>query len=112
MYVLLTSFSLAVYKSEKTPLGEFLGATKSILHTLAGHAQEIQRITRSKYQNSVDTMPKGTRGVTLLYHQVGTLCFVVMCNQGHCTYLAHRSVRHYGHQTTISFCSETRTGEL
>ncbi|OBR14946.1 Zn 2cys6 transcription factor [Colletotrichum higginsianum IMI 349063] len=66
---LLSKIITTVYKSEKTPLGEFLGATKSILHTLAGHAQEIQKITRSKYQNSVDTMPKGTRGVTLLYHQ-------------------------------------------
>ncbi|WQF77306.1 hypothetical protein CDEST_02320 [Colletotrichum destructivum] len=66
---LLSTIITTVYKSEKTPLGEFLGATKSILHTLAGHAQEIQRITRSKSQNSVDTMPKGTRGVTLLYHQ-------------------------------------------
>ncbi|OHW99443.1 zn 2cys6 transcription factor [Colletotrichum incanum] len=66
---LLSSIVTSIYKSEKTPLGEFLEATRSILHTLAGHAQEIERITRLKFQNSVDTMPKVTRGITLLYHQ-------------------------------------------
>ncbi|KAF9873723.1 hypothetical protein CkaCkLH20_08833 [Colletotrichum karsti] len=66
---LLSSIINTVYKSEKTPLGEFLEETRSILHTLAGHAQEIERITRVKFQNSVDTMPKGTRDITLLYHQ-------------------------------------------
>ncbi|KAF4856327.1 hypothetical protein CGCSCA4_v000750 [Colletotrichum siamense] len=66
---LLSSIINTVYKSEKTPLGKFLEETKSILHTLAGHAQEIEKITRVKFQNSVDTMPKGTRDITLLYHQ-------------------------------------------
>ncbi|KAK1625408.1 hypothetical protein BDP81DRAFT_463935 [Colletotrichum phormii] len=66
---LLSSIITTIYRSEKTPLGEFLTSTKSILHTLAGHAQEIERITRFKFQNSVDTMPKGTRSITLLYHQ-------------------------------------------
>ncbi|KAL0935937.1 uncharacterized protein CTRU02_208152 [Colletotrichum truncatum] len=66
---LLSSIINTVYKSEKKPLWEFLEATRSIVHTLAGHAQEIERITRVKFQNSVDTMPKGTRDITLLYHQ-------------------------------------------
>ncbi|KAH0440420.1 hypothetical protein CcaCcLH18_02444 [Colletotrichum camelliae] len=66
---LLSSIINTVYKSEKTPLGKFLEETKSILYTLAGHAQEIEKITRVKFQNSVDTMPKGTRDITLLYHQ-------------------------------------------
>ncbi|KAK1676008.1 hypothetical protein BDP55DRAFT_693686 [Colletotrichum godetiae] len=66
---LLSSIITTIYRSEKTPLGEFLTSTKSILHTLAGHAQEIERITRFKFQSSVVTMPKGTRSITLLYHQ-------------------------------------------
>ncbi|KAK1718728.1 fungal-specific transcription factor domain-containing protein [Colletotrichum acutatum] len=66
---LLSSIITTIYRSEKTPLGDFLTSTKSILHTLAGHAQEIERITRFKFQNSVDAMPKGTRSITLLYHQ-------------------------------------------
>jgi hypothetical protein len=37
---------------------------------LAGHAREIESIIHIKFQNSVDTMPKGTRHITLLYHQV------------------------------------------
>ncbi|KZL64578.1 Zn(II)2Cys6 transcription factor, partial [Colletotrichum tofieldiae] len=66
---LLATIVTTVYKSEKTPLGEFLESTRSILRTLAGHAQEIERITRFKLQNSVDAVPKDTRGITLLYHQ-------------------------------------------
>ncbi|KAG7068912.1 Zn(II)2Cys6 transcription factor [Colletotrichum scovillei] len=66
---LLSSIITTIYRSEKTPLGEFLTSTKSILHALAGHAQEIEKITRFKFQNSVDAMPKGTRSITLLYHQ-------------------------------------------
>ncbi|KAK1484272.1 hypothetical protein CCUS01_03984 [Colletotrichum cuscutae] len=67
-FVLIFGFE-AIYRSEKTPLGEFLTSTKSIIHALAGHAQEIEKITRFKFQNSVDAMPKGTRSITLLYHQ-------------------------------------------
>ncbi|KAK1535792.1 hypothetical protein CPAR01_09334 [Colletotrichum paranaense] len=66
---LLSSIITTIYRSEKTPLGEFLTSTKSIIHALAGHAQEIEKITRFKFQNSVDAMPKGTRSITLLYHQ-------------------------------------------
>ncbi|GAD93971.1 Zn(II)2Cys6 transcription factor [Paecilomyces variotii No. 5] len=66
----LLSFILtSVYKTEKTPLGTFLEKTKSILQTMAGHAQEIERIIHSKSQQSVETMPKGTRHITLLYHE-------------------------------------------
>lgn len=59
-----------IYKTQKTQLGTFLEKTRSILHTLAGHAQEIEEIIRLEFQDSVDTMPKGTRHITLLYHQV------------------------------------------
>ncbi|KAM5379070.1 hypothetical protein ACJA88_005630 [Fusarium oxysporum] len=64
-----TSDLSALYKPEKTPLDQFLEQTKSILHTLAHHAQEIERIISLKFRNSVDTMPRGTKYITLLYHQ-------------------------------------------
>ncbi|PYI17868.1 Zn(II)2Cys6 transcription factor, partial [Aspergillus violaceofuscus CBS 115571] len=66
----LLSFILTtVYKTQKTQLGTFLDKTKSILQTLAGHAREIEKIIYQKFQNSIDTMPRGTRHITLLYHQ-------------------------------------------
>jgi proline utilization trans-activator len=65
----------AIYKATETQLGTFLETTRSILHVLAGHAREIEQIIQLKFQNSVDTMPKGTRHITLLYHQVGSLSF-------------------------------------
>ncbi|RMJ22234.1 putative transcription factor [Aspergillus sp. HF37] len=66
----LLSFILtSIYKTEKTELGPFLQKTRSILQTLAGHAQTIENIIHTKFQNSVDTMPRGTRHITLLYHQ-------------------------------------------
>lgn len=65
--------SQAIYKTEKTELGPFLQKTRSILQTLAGHAQTIENIIHTKFQNSVDTMPRGTRHITLLYHQVRIL---------------------------------------
>ncbi|KAE8355439.1 Zn(II)2Cys6 transcription factor [Aspergillus coremiiformis] len=66
----LLSFILtSIYKTEKTQLGTFLEKTRSILHTMAGHAQEIEHIIHLKFQHSVDTMPQGTRHITLLYHQ-------------------------------------------
>lgn len=34
------------------------------------HAREIEEIVHPKTSNSVETMPKGTRYITLLYHQV------------------------------------------
>lgn len=66
----LTHPIAAIYKTEKTSLGTFLETTRSILQVLAGHAQEIEKIIQHEFQNSVDTMPKGTRHITLLYHQV------------------------------------------
>ncbi|KAI9034871.1 Zn(II)2Cys6 transcription factor [Aspergillus affinis] len=66
----LLSFILTtIYKNETTALGTFLEKTRSILQTMAGHAQEIENIIHLKFQNSVDTMPRGTRHITLLYHQ-------------------------------------------
>lgn len=61
---------IAVYETGQIGLGDFLEKTRNILHTLAGHAQEIEHIIHTKFKNSVDTMPKGTRHITLLYHQV------------------------------------------
>ncbi|KAF7621143.1 hypothetical protein AFLA_011453 [Aspergillus flavus NRRL3357] len=66
---LLSSILTSIYKNEKTQLGTFLETTRSILHTMAGHAQEIESIIHMKVPSSVDTMPKGTRHITLLYHQ-------------------------------------------
>lgn len=44
---------------------------------MAGHAREIETIIYLKFQNSVDTVPKGTRHVTLLYHQVSLLKLIL-----------------------------------
>ncbi|CAI7642000.1 unnamed protein product [Penicillium manginii] len=66
----LLSFILqTVYKTEKTQLNAFLDTTRSILRTLAGHAQEVEKIIHVRFRNSVDTLPRGTRHTTLLYHQ-------------------------------------------
>lgn len=74
--------SVAIYKTEETQLGTFLEQTRSILHTMAGHAQEIEKIIHLKPQNSVDTMPRGTRYITLFYHhvrwkQLSQLCYSI-----------------------------------
>ncbi|KAL5362581.1 Zn(II)2Cys6 transcription factor [Aspergillus floccosus] len=66
---LLSSIITSVYKTEQTQLGEFLEKTRALLHTLAGHALEIENIIHTKFHNSVDTMTKATQHVTLLYHQ-------------------------------------------
>ncbi|KAL3454224.1 hypothetical protein BJX65DRAFT_317914 [Aspergillus insuetus] len=66
---LLSYILSSIYRGTKTQLGTFLETTRSILHVLAGHAREIESIIHIKFQNSVDTMPKGTRHITLLYHQ-------------------------------------------
>ncbi|RGP76573.1 hypothetical protein FLONG3_5235 [Fusarium longipes] len=62
---LLSVILTTLYKPEKTPLGQFLEQTKSILHTLAHHAQEIEKIISLKFRNSVDTMPRATRPLLL-----------------------------------------------
>jgi hypothetical protein len=69
MNYLLNIYS-AVYKTERTQLNVFLDTTKSILQTLAGHAQEVEKIIHATFRNSVDSMPRGTRHITLLYHHV------------------------------------------
>lgn len=50
---------------------------------MAGHAREIETIIYLKFQNSVDTVPKGTRHVTLLYHQVGLLKLILFFHTLH-----------------------------
>ncbi|KAF4893971.1 hypothetical protein CGCFRS4_v006771 [Colletotrichum fructicola] len=59
----------AVYKPTKTSLATYVEQTKSTLHTLAQYAQELENIMRVKFQTSVDTVPRGMRHITLLYHQ-------------------------------------------
>ena len=61
---------VAVYKAEKTQLVQFLESTRSILQTLAGHAQEIEKLVHIDPQNSVEIISRGTRHIALLYHQV------------------------------------------
>lgn len=61
---------VAIYKSERTNLDQFLEATSSVLHTLAGHAQEIEKLVDVDLQNSLETMSRGTRHIALLYHMV------------------------------------------
>ncbi|KAJ5334559.1 hypothetical protein N7452_006962 [Penicillium brevicompactum] len=66
---LLSSILTTVYKTEKTQVNVFLDTTRSILQRLAGHAQEVENIIHATFRNSVDSMPRGTRHITLLYHQ-------------------------------------------
>lgn len=63
-------FATAIYKTERTQLGSFLEMTRCVLQSLAGHAQEIEETIHHKFRTSVDRLPKGTRTVTLMYHQV------------------------------------------
>ncbi|KAH6658848.1 Zn(II)2Cys6 transcription factor [Plectosphaerella plurivora] len=58
-----------LYRGDRSPISVFLEKTRFILQTLAGHAQEIEQIITLKFGNSLETMPKGTRHITLLYHQ-------------------------------------------
>ena len=68
--LILTSPTLiAVYKPMRTSLATYLEQTRSTLQTLAHHAQDIEKITALKFHDSMDTMPKDTRHITLLYHQ-------------------------------------------
>jgi hypothetical protein len=68
--MMLTVMSTALYRGDRSPISVFLEKTRFILQTLAGHAQEIEQIITLKFGNSLETMPKGTRHITLLYHQV------------------------------------------
>ncbi|CAG8381315.1 unnamed protein product [Penicillium salamii] len=67
---LVSSILTSVYKNEKTELGTFLEKTRTILQTMTIYAREIENIIHPKTTSSVETMPKGTRYITLLYHQV------------------------------------------
>ncbi|RAH44558.1 Zn(II)2Cys6 transcription factor [Aspergillus brunneoviolaceus CBS 621.78] len=66
---LLSYILSTVYNAERTQLHVFLDTTKSILQTLAGYAQEMEEIIQIRLRNSLDTMPRGTQHITLLYHQ-------------------------------------------
>ncbi|OJI96044.1 hypothetical protein ASPVEDRAFT_35372 [Aspergillus versicolor CBS 583.65] len=66
---LFSSILTTIYKNEKTELGAFLDKTRTILQTMTVYAREIEEIVHPKTSNSVETMPKGTRYITLLYHQ-------------------------------------------
>lgn len=66
---LLAVILTTVYKPNRIPLDLFLEQTRSILHTLAHHAQEIERIFRVKFHNSAGTMPRDSRFLALLYHK-------------------------------------------
>ena len=72
--------AIAIYKNEKTQLVVFLESTRSILHTMAGHAQEFENIIQTNLPSLVETetMPRGTRLVTLLYHQVRELILSIL----------------------------------
>ncbi|CAK7221442.1 hypothetical protein SBRCBS47491_004527 [Sporothrix bragantina] len=65
MSIILTT----VYKPNFMELAAFLEQTRSILHTLAHHAQDIERIVGIKFQESAGSMPRDTQLLTLLYHQ-------------------------------------------
>ncbi|KAI5925663.1 fungal-specific transcription factor domain-containing protein [Camillea tinctor] len=66
---LLSIILTTIYKPNVTPLETFLEQTRSILHTLAHHAQEIEKIMRLKLQNCIGSLPRGICYLTLLYHQ-------------------------------------------
>ncbi|PYI20213.1 hypothetical protein BO99DRAFT_383021 [Aspergillus violaceofuscus CBS 115571] len=66
---LLSYILSTVYNAERTQLHVFLDTTKSILQTLAGYAHEMEEIIQIRLRNSLDTMPRGTQHITLLYHQ-------------------------------------------
>ncbi|OHW91776.1 hypothetical protein CSPAE12_09556 [Colletotrichum incanum] len=67
---LLSMILRTVYKPTHTSLETYLERTKPILHTLAQCAQELEKVFSLKFLSSLDTMPKGMRYITLLYHQV------------------------------------------
>lgn len=90
--------ALAIYKSDRTSLNQFLEATRSILHALAGHAQEIEKLVDVDLQDSHQTMSRGTRHIALLYHMVRVFpfCMLTDTDQGSST------VRHSRHSSSIA----------
>ncbi|KAL4930805.1 uncharacterized protein BDV17DRAFT_297406 [Aspergillus undulatus] len=67
---LFSSILTSIYKNEKTKLGTFLEKARTLLQAMTTYAREIEEIVHPETSNSVETMPKGTRYITLLYHQV------------------------------------------
>ncbi|KAI2462765.1 hypothetical protein F4781DRAFT_419001 [Annulohypoxylon bovei var. microspora] len=103
---LLSVILTTVYKPHITPLGTFLEQTRSILHTLAHHAQEIEKII-SLLQNSVGTMPRDTSYLTLMYHQ----CVIVGTRPLLLSVLKERldALGYLGDDHCESFLAQTRT---
>ncbi|KAG5657394.1 hypothetical protein KAF25_005958 [Fusarium avenaceum] len=105
---LLSVILTTLYKPEKTPLGQFLEQTKAILRTLAHHAQEIERIISLKFKNNtVDTMPRGTKYIMLLYHQ----CVIVATRPLLLSVLKERLdiLGHPGNENSEAFLEQTAT---
>ncbi|KAJ5231508.1 uncharacterized protein N7469_006096 [Penicillium citrinum] len=66
---LFSTILTSIYKNDKTELHVFLEKTRSILQMMTVYARDIEEIVSPQPSNSVETMPKGTRYITLLYHQ-------------------------------------------
>ncbi|KAB8248430.1 hypothetical protein BDV35DRAFT_403587 [Aspergillus flavus] len=66
----MLSFILSsIYKTEETQLGIFLEQTRSVLHTMAGLAQEIESAVSIQLQKPLHRVPRETRLIMLIYHQ-------------------------------------------
>lgn len=75
----LTCLHIAIYKTEKTQLGRFLEITRNILHAMAKHAEEIEKMMQISFQSSMDNVPQEMRHLILLYHQVLALASYLPC---------------------------------
>lgn len=75
----LTCLHIAIYKTEKTQLGRFLEITRNILHAMAKHAEEIEKMMQISFQSSMDNVPQEMRHLILLYHQVLALVSYLPC---------------------------------
>ncbi|KAL7945565.1 fungal-specific transcription factor domain-containing protein [Trichoderma barbatum] len=102
---LLSVILTTVYKPTITPLATFLEQTRSILHTLAHHAQEIERIINLKLESSVGTIPRSTSYLTLLYHQ----CVIVATRPLLFSILKERldMLGHQGNENWDNFLAKT-----
>ena len=56
--------------SSEMRLHVFLEKTRSILQMMTVYARDFEEVVSPQPSNLVETMPKGTRYITLLYHQV------------------------------------------
>lgn len=71
----VTPYHEAIYKTEKTQLGEFLNITRNILETMARHADEIEKMIHVDFDGSMSSsVPQESRHTILLYHQVLAFC--------------------------------------